>query len=163
MAFIRWKKLKHGTWKAYLVQSYRDEQGRPRHKTLAYLGDQAQLAAEHVAQLKARYPDLSIDWDKIRPPAPPKRADISGMSDGELLENLRSLRRERGIPAWFMPRRLESAGAARAMTASRKGRGLGIKDYIKIENALADGEEQDFYENPVRDLAPAARKVLCSA
>jgi len=155
MAFIRWKKLKHGTWKAYLVQSYRDDQGRPRHKTLAYLGDQAQLGPEHVEQLKTRYPELAIDWHQIKPPAAPKRMDINQMSDAELLQNLRSLRRERGIPAWSMPGRLRGASSGL--------RYFGPKDYIQIEKSLTDGSPQDYFKDPVRELAPAARKVIGSA
>jgi len=162
MAFIRWKKLKHGTVKAYLVHSYRDEQGRPRHKTLAYLGDKTQLEPEHLEALKARYGHLPINWANIRPPAPHKRTDFSAMSDEELLKNLRALRREYGIPVWQMPGLLRQAGVPRS-TGLYKGFGLSLKKYLVIENALADGGEQDFYEDPVRDLAPAARKVLSSA
>jgi|ERR1700687_906379 len=163
MAFIRWKKLKHGTLKAYLVHSYRDEQGRPRHKTLAYLGDKTTLEPEHLERLKTRHAHLSIKWDRIKPPPTPKRTDISQMSDEELLKNLRSLRREFGIPWWRMRSLLEQAGAPRATSKKISGFGMSIKRYIALENALADGLEQDFYEDPVMDLAPAVRKVLSSA
>jgi hypothetical protein len=163
MAFIRWKKLKHGTLKAYLVHSYRDEQGRPRHKTLAYLGDKSTLEPEHLEKLKTKHAHLEIKWNRIKAPPTPKRSDFSRMSDEELLQNLRSLRREYGIPWWRMPRLLEQAGAPRATSTKLSGWGMSIKRYIAIENALADGLAQEFYEAPVRDLAPAVRKVLSSA
>jgi hypothetical protein len=38
MAFIRWKKNKFGIRQTYLVHAYRDEAGKPKQKTLAYLG-----------------------------------------------------------------------------------------------------------------------------
>jgi hypothetical protein len=162
VAFIRWKKLKHGTLKAYLVHSYRDEQGRPRHKTLAYLGDKPDLDPARLEVLKAKHAHLPIQWDKIKPPAPRKRTDISRMSDEELLKNMRALRRERGISVWRMHVNLQSSGAPRG-TGRKKDWGLQRREYIAIEHALADGGEQDFYEDPVRDLAPAVRKVFCSA
>ena len=162
MAFIRWKKLKHGTLKAYLVHSYRDEQGRPRHKTLAYLGAKADLDAGRLENIKARHGHLSIKWDKIKPSSPPKQTDIGRMNDVELLQNMRSLRREYGISVWRMQRLLERAGAPRS-TGKYKDFGLSRKEYLNIEHALADGGDQDFYEDPVRDLVPALRKVLSSA
>jgi hypothetical protein len=100
MAFIRWKKNSYGVRQAYLVHSYRDKKGKPKHATLAYLGTVGQLAQEHIADLKAKYPDLPIDWDSIQPAALMKAApltDISGMSDEPLLRSLRALRMERGI------------------------------------------------------------------
>ncbi len=69
MAFIRWKENKFGVRQAYLVHSYRDEQGRPRHKTLAYLGKTGELKPEHIDALKAKHADLPVQWDKIKPAA----------------------------------------------------------------------------------------------
>ena len=38
MAFIRWKKNKFGIRQAYLIHSYRDEQGKPKHKDACLSG-----------------------------------------------------------------------------------------------------------------------------
>ena len=48
MAFIRWKTSQSGTKQAYLVHSYRDEWGEPRHRTLAYLGKSGEIKPEHI-------------------------------------------------------------------------------------------------------------------
>ena len=164
MAYIRWKKLPFGHWKAYLVHSYRDEQGRPRQKTLAYLGDQHQLTQDHVAQLQQKHAGLDIAWDKIRPAHPPKRTDISQLSDEELVRNLRTLRREYGIPQRIMHFYLNDAGAPPASKNKDRFRHSEIlrKHYQKLELAIHEGREQEMYVDPVSELAPAIRKVLCS-
>src|ERR1051325_5186539 len=96
MAFIRWKKNASGKRQAYLIQSYRDESGKPKHKMLAYLGDEASLTPERLASLKAQYPDAQVDWNNIKLPDHHK-VDIAASSDAELLRNMRALRHQWGL------------------------------------------------------------------
>jgi len=108
MAFIRWKTNRTGGAQAYLVQSYR-ENGKPKQRTLAYLGDAAALTPEHVAELKRRYPDQSIDWDAIKPRVKPL-TDPQALSDADLLRKMRHIRLERNLGTYTMSWALRDAG-----------------------------------------------------
>jgi len=153
MAFIRWKHNASGNRQACLIHSYRGEDGKPHHKMLAYLGDEGSITPERLAQLKAQYPDLKVDWEKIKPAARPI-TDISTLSDTELLKQARRLRHERGISQHIMLWRLQSAGLPPCKY------GLGGREWGEIEKALESGETQDYYLNPEAEVAPAIRKVL---
>jgi hypothetical protein len=163
MAFVRWKKSPSGTWKAYLVHSYRDEQGRVRHKHLAYLGHDPQLTPERLDALKARHGHDQYKWHAIKPPASPKRINISQMTDEEIIQNLRRIRREHGLTFIQMASRLAAAGAP----PPSHGRGsLGWIDYRWIEQAVESirgKTHQNVYKDLPRELAPAVRKSFCSA
>jgi len=163
MAFIRWKKNKLGTQQAQLVHSYRDEQGRPRQKVLAHLGANPALTAELVTQLQEKHGHLPIKWDQIGAAPAPKRRDISLMSDEDLVKNLRMLRREYGISFRDMARRLVNAGAPPRSKPGYSPSSLSFYNYKDLERALHDREEQNFYADPVAELAPCIRKVFCSA
>jgi hypothetical protein len=161
MAFIRWKKNSAGNLQAYLIQSYRDEAGKPKHKMLAYLGDAASLTPEHVAALNAKYPDIKIDWEKVKPVQRP-RTDISKLNDAELLKKIRHLRYEMGLNQNQMVWALEKSGMPKCTSESWKGAWVSGRRWGVIEKALENGEPQDFYENPEIDIAPALRKAFLS-
>src|SRR5260370_39898677 len=98
MAFIRWKKNRQGMPRAYLVRAYRDESGKPRQETLAYLGTAQELSPEHITQLREKYKDLPIDWETVKPAAEPKRTlVVAALSDGDLLRHLKTIRTEKGL------------------------------------------------------------------
>src|SRR5258706_13317377 len=163
MAFVRWKKSPSGTWKAYLVHSYRDEQGRVRHKHLAYLGHEPQLTPECLEALKARHGQDQYKWHAIKPPTGPKRIDISRMSDEEIIQNLRRIRREHGLSFFQMAKRLAAAGAP---PPSHGLGGFGVLEYRWIERAV-EGVRGKTFQNVYKDLptelAPAVRRAFCSA
>jgi len=97
--------------RAYLVHSYRDEQGVPRHKTLAYLGAEGELTPERVDELREKHKDLAIHWERIAPAAkPPRSLDAATLSDEALLCNLKLLRREKGLNIQAMVQALTQAG-----------------------------------------------------
>jgi len=162
MAFIRWKKNSYGARQAYLVHSYRDKKGKPKHATLAYLGTAGQLAQEHIADLKAKYPDLPIDWDNIKPAAPMKAApltDISGMSDESLLRALRKLRRERGLKLQAMVKALIESGLPDLETMGYSYR-LGWPYYSRLEKLFEGEQWSEGVKEIGLQIAPYARKAL---
>ena len=55
MAYVR----KKGRY-AYLVESYRDEGGKPRQRVLAYLGDKDKVE-ENLAKLRLEHPEWFIE------------------------------------------------------------------------------------------------------
>jgi len=162
MAFIRWKKNRFGQQQAYLVHSYRDKKGSPRHITLAYLGKSGELTQEHIAGLKQDYPDLPVEWDKVKPAAPAKTSqltDISGLSDEQLLRGLRGLRRERGMTIAEMLEELLKAGLPPQRVMGyiyQFERGY----YGRLEKLF----EREQWPEGIREtglhIAPFARKVL---
>jgi len=158
MAFVRWKKNAAGNQQAYLMHSYRGEDGKPHHKMLAYLGDQVSLTPERLAELRQKYPDLSVNWEKIKPTEKPM-TDVSTLSDADLLRKARHLRHERGFSQQRIVWRLEDAGLPRSgpYKVGLSGREWGI-----LEKALERGEPQDYYFNPEAEVAPALRKVFQS-
>ncbi len=152
MAFIRWKKTTHGTWKAYLVHSYRDELGRPRHKTLAYLGNKPTLKEEHLSTLKALHGHLKVNWEKIRPAANPPLTDISAMSDEDFLRQLRTLRRERGITVKEMRDRLRQGTAQLYGTHAH---------FCQFERTLEVGDlTATVGSRSANELVPYLREIL---
>jgi len=162
MAFIRWKENKFGVRQAYLVHSYRDEHGRPRHKMLAYLGKAGELKPEHIAALKEKHASLQIQWDNIKAVAPSKArqvTDISGMSDESLLRSLRGLRRERGITIAEMLKELHNMGLT-AVPGIINDRPLSHELLCRIERLLTRDEWPDWAGEAGRQIAPFARKVL---
>jgi hypothetical protein len=171
MAFIRWKKNKCGVRQAYLVHSYRDKNGKPRHITLAYLGSAGELTPEHIAGLKAKYPDIHIEWDKVKPATPPAAApvtDISGMSDESLLRSLTSLRRERGITIAEMVERLCKAGLTSIrvkdftlMLGHDITFQLDRRHYTRLEKQFAKEQWNEVTVEEGPQIAPFARKALC--
>jgi hypothetical protein len=161
MAFIRWKPGPSGNHKAYLIQSYRDESGKPKHKMLAYLGDETSLTPERLAALKTQYPDLKVDWDKIKPVARPK-TDISSLSDADLIRKMRALRHELHLDQNRMFWLLEKFGLPRCTSKMKEGMGVGGRNWGVLEKALENDEPQDFYADPLVDIAPALRKAYLS-
>jgi len=159
MAFIRWKKNKFGTRHAYLIHSYRGEDGKPKHKTLAYLGKDPTLTPEALARLQVRHEGVPVQWEKIKPKAPLPMTDISSLSDAELLRRMRALRQERGIRSKEMVHKLLAAGVP-ARTKGSFSHPLAFHHYSLVEKAFETGEEQHFFSNPVEELAPFIRKVL---
>jgi len=59
MAFVRWR----GNSATLLATVY--EQGKSRQVLLAALGGGYSISAEVKAQVRAYFPDLFIDWEKI--------------------------------------------------------------------------------------------------
>lgn len=159
MAFIRWKRNSAGNYRACLIQSYRDADGKPRHKMLAYLGDQETLTPERMASLRAEYPDLKIDWSQIKA-APRTRTDIAQLSDAELLRKLRTLRHERGWSQFSTVHHLYNCGMPRCSGPYGVGRGLGAREWSTLEKALEHGEPQDYFLDPQSELAPTIRKAF---
>src|SRR5580698_8684750 len=107
MAFIRWKHNGHGGRQAYLVHAYRGPDGKPKQKVLAYLGDSAELTSDHLDRLKAKYPDLKINWETIKSAARPA-IDVSALSDADLLRKIRHLRHQMGLSQRNMVHELRS-------------------------------------------------------
>ena len=159
MAFIRWKRNIAGNRQAYLMHSFRDENGKPRQKMLAYLGDEASLTPEHIEELRQKYPDLKVDWENFKPTTRPI-TDISQLSDADLLKRMRHLRHERGLSQWLMMRRLQEFGLPRCSGTYRLG--LGGREWGILEKALERNQPQPFFLNPETELAPALRKALLS-
>ena len=85
------------------------------------------------------------------------------MSDKELVKNLRVLRREYGINFRTMASKLNDAGAPPRSKPGYSPTELGFYFYKELERALHNGDEQNFYADPVTELAPCIRKVFCSA
>jgi len=159
MAFIRWKLNRFGLRQAYLVQSYRDEEGRPKHKTLAYLGRAAELSPERIAILRQQYPELRIAWDKIQiPDHPEPLADLDQLADAELVSRLRRLRRERSINAREAVEMLTRAGLTRLTGPGSPH--LTPRFYGVLEQAFAEGRSQPYYASFAAQLLPFLRKML---
>jgi hypothetical protein len=159
MAFIRWKRNSAGNYRACLILSYRDAQGKPRHKMLAHLGDQDSLTPERISALRDQYPDLKIDWGKIQTASRP-RTYIAQLSDAELLRKLRELRHERGWTQFGTVHHLYNHGMPRCSGSYGIGRGMGTRQWGALEKALERGEPQDFFLDPENELAPIIRKAF---
>jgi LmbE family N-acetylglucosaminyl deacetylase len=161
MAFIRWKKNSFGIRQAYLVHSYRDETGKPKHKTLAYLGREGALSPEQMAALKEKHADLGIDWEKLEAvPHPAPKTDIAGMTDEELLRRLKELRIERGISARAMVERLNAAGAPAVPDWGNIP--LHWSSYAGLEKGWGQGKSEPYYVRPGQLLARFLRQALAS-
>ena len=128
---------------------------------LAYLGDQESLTPERVAVLRAQYPDLKIDWEKIKA-APRARTDITQLSDADILCKLRELRHERGWSQFSTVHHLYNQGLPRCSGAYGVGRGLGARQWGALEKALERGEPQNFFLDPESEVAPHIRKAFQS-
>jgi hypothetical protein len=160
MAFIRWKVSRQGMRRAYLVHSYRDEQGKPRHKTLAYLGAEGELTPERLTQLKEKHKDLSIHWEGIAPSAKPARSlDPASLSDEELLRNLKTLRLEKGLNIQAMVQAVLDAGLPPWKTG-HEDRIFTPYLYKGIEREAANGPLEHFLAKIAPDILPYFRKVL---
>ena len=163
MAFIRWKKNKCGIVKAYLVHSYRDKKGRPKHKTLAYLGAAGEMAPELLEELKEKHSGLNIEWDKIKPAAAPAKTgsftDISNISDEELMRSLRKLRHERGMTLIEMKAALNQAGLT---TTTSYGYTSDISHpyYGRLELVFAREVWPSGMLDTMKQIAPYIRKVF---
>ena len=165
MAFIRWKKNKHGMRHAYLVHSYRDEQGRVRQKVLAYAGKTGELHPDKLEQAKQKHGHLSVRWDAIAQAARPGLRDIATLSDAELLSNLRGLRKERGINTREMLQALLAAGLPPRAGRYGRGKPMSSDGYFRMESHLEEGRDigEFYYSNPAVELVPYLRRVLsCS-
>ena len=159
MAFIRWKKNQYGMAYAHLVHSYRDANGKPRHKTLAYLGKKGELTDDHLAKLKERHKNLTVNWYAIKLKVSPKLTEISQLSNAELLSQLKTLRLERGLTVHQIVQTLLGAGVP-TRSKHLTGFPITLRWYRRIEKACLEGITQDFYNNLELELAPYLRKVL---
>jgi hypothetical protein len=159
MAFIRWKHNGIGGRQAYLVHAYRDADGKPKQKVLAYLGDAAELTPDHIEALRQKHPDLKVNWDKIKPASRPQ-VDISTLSDAELLRKIRHLRHQLGLSQNHMGFRLKESGMLPCSTGDAKGYYVYGRDFGQLEKALESGGPQDFYLDPENEIAPALRKLF---
>jgi hypothetical protein len=159
MAFIRWKKNKFGTRNAYLIHSYRDEEGKPKHKTLAYLGPETELSPERLAELKEKHSEIEVDWDSIRPAARPAPImPLEALSDDDVLKQLRQLRLDRGLSKKRMVAALLLAGAPPLADWHKDS--INVRIYGALENAWATGRKEEHYENPKAVLISFIRRVL---
>jgi hypothetical protein len=161
MAFIRWKKNKFGMRHAYLVHSYRDEQGQPRHKTLAYLGQAGDLnlTPEKLAALKEQHSGLKVDWEKISPPRKlPEVTDVSQLDAQQLLSRLRKLRIERRMNMKTMISKLHALGAP--IVSDWRKSPINKWDYSVLEGGWAEGRTNSHYVNSGQLLEPFIRKAL---
>jgi hypothetical protein len=158
MAFIRWRLNSAGKRQAYLVHSYRDQAGKPRHRVLAYLGNNAELTPEHLAELQAKHADLKVNWDRIKPPPPRPLTDLSSLSDAGLLQKMRILRHERGIQQFQMAGRLRDAGIPNFSGVRHSHFHHGHMG--DLEKAMEQGDRSEFYLDPEAELAPYLRKAL---
>jgi hypothetical protein len=160
MAFIRWKKNRQGMPRAYLVRAFRDETGKPRQVTLAYLGTAKELSPEHIAQLREKYKDLSIDWETVKPAAEPKRTlDVAALSNEELLRQLKTLRIEKGLSINALVQAILDAGLPPWKTSDGE-RVLSPFLYQKLEEEGAKGPLNYFLAKVAPDVLPYLRKVL---
>jgi len=159
MAFIRWKKNRFGIRQAYLVYSYRDKDGMPRHRTLAYLGATGEISASRIPELERKHQDLAIPWHEITgKPYPNVDIQARNLSDAELLTQLSLLRKNRGysllaLAAAIRERGImavESAHGEEAVTA----RALGRWETLFRLREISD-------ESPVgKRLVPVLRQLL---
>ena len=159
MAFIRWKKNKFGIRQAYLIHSYRDEEGRPKHKTLAYLGREGQITSDQLSLLKERHKGLPVSWDKIEPRSHPPFSDISQLSDTDLVHKLRHLRAERGITLKGMFERLISIGIPE-IRAGHRPEQLDYHLYRWLENGWHAQSPHPGFAEAEKLLVPYIRKAL---
>jgi hypothetical protein len=160
MAFIRWKKNAFGIRQAFLIHAFRDEQGKPKQKTLAYLGREGEIASERLAELQAKHKDLAVDWAAVSAvPHPAPRTEINTLSDQELMRRLRELRRERGINMKGMVSRLTQMG--KTTVISHNGpKQLDHGWYSWFERAWEKQHPNPVFAQSAADLAPFIRKVL---
>ena len=160
MAFIRWKAAKSGHLRPCLVQSYRDAQGKPRHKILGYLGYKGVLTPELLAEMQEKHSGWKIKWDKIKP-SPRPRTDISALSDSDLLKKMRKLRHERGWNLREMNNQLTSSGIVEfTVPEARVGQWINIKQVGALEKALERSEGYKYFVDPEQELAPALRQIF---
>lgn len=160
MAFIRWKKNRQGIPRAYLVRAYRDESGKPRQETLAYLGTAKELSPEHIAQLREKHKDLSIDWESVKPAAEPKRTlDPAAMNDEELLRNLKTLRTEKGLSINAIVQVILDAGLP-SWKVGNEERVFSPFLYQSMEEEGAKGPLQHFLARIAPDVLPYLRRIL---
>jgi hypothetical protein len=159
MAFIRWKKNKFGIRQAYLIHSYRDENGRPKHKTLAYLGSSGSLTPELISSLKDKHKDVNVNWEGIKEaPCSSPKTDITQLSDWDLARKLRELRRERGIHIRAMVERLQQIGAPSIKTVGEP-EPMSLKLYGWLERGWQKSTHPEFVKAATL-LAPYIRKCL---
>jgi hypothetical protein len=160
MAFIRWKKNAFGIRQAFLIHAYRDEQGKPKQKTLAYLGKEGEISPERLAELQTQHKDLSIDWARVQAvPHPAPRTEINTLSDQELMRRLRELRRERGINMKVIVSRLTEMG--KTTVISHNGpEPLDHGWYSWLERAWEEQHPNPVFARSAADLAPFIRKAL---
>lgn len=159
MAFIRWKHNGHGGRQAYLVHAYRGPDGKPKQKILAYLGNSAELAAEHLNRLKEKHADLKINWDAIKPAAKPT-LDVSSLNDADLIRKIRHLRRHMGLNQNHFVQHLKDNGLPPCSGPRGEEVGYPYNPHFGIlEKALERGEPQDYYLEPETEIAPALRKT----
>jgi hypothetical protein len=159
MAFIRWKKNKFGLRQAYLIHSYRGEDGKPKHKTLAYLGREGSIDADQIALLQKQHKDLSIDWAAIKAVEhPPAVTDISVLTDWELAQQVKQLRQERGITMKGMVERLQQAGIT-TVSSGFKPDPMTYSTYRWLENGWQSSSHPGF-QQAATQLAPYFRKIL---
>jgi hypothetical protein len=156
MAFIRWRLNSAGNRQAYLVHSYRDAEGKPRHKVLAYLGASAELTPDRIGELRQKYPELNIRWDKIKPSAK-RLADVSGMSDADILRHIRKLRHERG---WSQIELFWKLRNNQVPEFSGPAEGSLYDSMGDLEKALEKGEGYQFFLDPEAELAPILRRAF---
>jgi hypothetical protein len=158
MAFIRWKKNKFGIRQAYLVHSYRDKEGRPRQKTLAYLGHSSELSDDRLCALKEQHKDIAVNFDGIKPvgqPAP--QTDIDPLSDQELASRLRELRSERGLNRNAMAKALIQLGVPDIQLYRRRQPFTG-EVYTWLERDWS--RQNPSHASAISVIAPYLRKVL---
>ena len=159
MAFIRWKHNGIGGRQAYLIHAYRGPDGKPKQKMLAYLGDSAELTPEHLNALKAEYLDLKINWDKIKAPSKPQ-LDVSSLSDAELLRKIRHIRHQLKLSQNHFVYQLKELGMPPCSNPEYDGGYPYNPHFGVLEKALERGEPQNYYLDPLTEIAPALRKVL---
>jgi len=164
MAFIRWKRNKSGLLRAQLVHSYRDDQGRPRQKILAHLGESATLPSERVDALKAQYPDIKIDRQSLvssvkkpaQPPAP------EGLTDEDLWRQMGHLRRMQGWSLRTMVLKLTEAGLANigggiSMGLRLRATPLKWTYYKGLEQMASEGKS---LPQMAAEILPYVRKIF---
>jgi hypothetical protein len=160
MAFIRWKHNGHGGRQAYLVHAYRGPDGKPKQKILTYLGNNAEFKPERLNQLKEKYPDLKINWEAIKPAHRPT-LEVSTLSDADLLRKIRHLRHQLGLSQNHMVHNLKQNGLPPC--SGPIGGGYPYSPHFGIlEKALERGEPQDYYLDPLTEIAPALRLTCLS-
>jgi len=148
--------MKNGIRKAFLVHSYRDERGKPRHKTLAYLGKSHEIEPELLVSLKERHRNLPIQWETIKAsPHPAPTIDPTSLSDQEFLHRLKEIRHERGFSSRDMIRLLAQAGFSRMGRWPLTGR-----QYRVFEEGFAQDKPHTHYTLAKREMLPYLRKVL---
>ncbi|MBI3972830.1 MAG: hypothetical protein HY332_16255 [Chloroflexi bacterium] len=92
---------------AWLVRDVRDAFGE-RVQVLAYLGQRPAVTEYLKEEVAALYPDLEIDWERIRQTLAghPDFTHVQSLTDDELLLRLRALAHERGLSLMDLSLRL---------------------------------------------------------